>query len=243
MRPPLSFFQYCPAALLRKHTKASSSYHHTVSLSTALSKTIHPFFPSFFLACIFKMRLFNDFLLYSALSMSVFHASLTHATPAAPSKAGGVFTTIPTPQKGNCDGYDVDTMISDAKTLAQNSINAINTLSGGGFLGLTYSESTHTLAQTAYVNWGVTYTTLIPGRIRIRTGLDTMSTAKGQSRSTLVVFMNTWTNNEISLIRLLPESFGYSKWWHDPHRSSQFDVHRCRIYICNNKQRYWQNTA
>lgn len=125
------------------------------------------------------MRLFRDCLLYSALSLSVFHASLTHA---ASSKAGGVFTTIPSPQAGNCNGYDVDTMISDAKTLAQNSIDAINTLLNQGFLGLAYSESTELLVHTASVNWGIKYTTLIPGRIRINSGLNTLTTAKGESR-------------------------------------------------------------
>lgn len=104
-------------------------------------------------------------------------ATATTTTSTAPTTAaspiGGVWTTIPSPQSGNCGGYDVETMVNDAKTLAQNAIMAIQKMINGGL-----KNTDKTLVETAFTSWGVNYRQIsFLNKIWITSGQDTLQTA------------------------------------------------------------------
>jgi hypothetical protein len=127
-----------------------------------------------------NMRFFNHCSLVTALCLNISYtplataATTTIALPTtAASPVGGVWTTIPSPQSGNCDGYDVDTMVNDAKTLAQNAITAIQKMLNGGL-----KNTDKTLVETAFTSWGVNYRQIsFLNKIWITTGQDTLQIA------------------------------------------------------------------
>ena len=126
------------------------------------------------------MRFFNHCFLVTALCVTISCtplAAATTTTTTAPTTAaspiGGVWTTIPSPQSGNCGGYDVDTMVNDAKTLAQNAITAIQKMINGGL-----KNTDKTLVETAFTSWGVNYRQInFLNKIWITSGQDTLQTA------------------------------------------------------------------
>lgn len=129
------------------------------------------------------MRLFHDCSLLSVLCLTISYTTLataTTTTTTAPTNAaspiGGVWTTIPSPQSGNCGGYDVDTMVNDAKTLTQNAITAIQKMLNGGL-----KNNDKTLVETAFTSWGVNYRQIsLLNKIWITSGQDTLQTALSQ---------------------------------------------------------------
>ncbi|KUL89434.1 hypothetical protein ZTR_04325 [Talaromyces verruculosus] len=126
------------------------------------------------------MRFFNHCFLVTALCLTISCtplATATTTTSTAPTTAaspiGGVWTTIPSPRSGNCGGYDVDTMVNDAKTLAQNAITAIQKMINGGL-----KNTDKTLVETAFTSWGVNYRQIsFLNKIWITSGQDTLQTA------------------------------------------------------------------
>jgi hypothetical protein len=124
------------------------------------------------------MRLFNNCFLLSVLCLTISYTPLATATTTTSiaSPVGGVWTTIPSPQSGNCGGYDVDTMVNDAKSLAQNAITAIQKILNGGL-----KNTDKTLVATAFTSWGVNYRQVsLLNKIWITSGQSTLQTALGQ---------------------------------------------------------------
>lgn len=123
------------------------------------------------------MKFFNDCSLVSALCLTISYMPLaTAATATTSGPVGGVWTTIPAPQHGNCDGYDVNTMVNDAKTLAQNAITAIQKMLNGGL-----KSTDETLVETAFTSWGIKYRQLgFLNKIWITSGQSTLQTALSQ---------------------------------------------------------------
>jgi hypothetical protein len=120
-------------------------------------------------------------IVFALFSSTVLYPTLVQSTPTptpipipqAPAKVGGIFSQIPSPLAGNCNQYDVDTQFSDAKTLTQNAIDAINKLLAGGL-----KRGDLTLVHTASSLWGIKYYQVpVVKNIFITKGKDTLNTA------------------------------------------------------------------
>jgi hypothetical protein len=87
------------------------------------------------------------FTLLSPILFQYAHGALT---------ASSLFAFIPDGKPGACPSatYDVDTMVQEAATLAQNAINAINTLLAGNAQPTSQNVN---LFQNAASLWGINY--------------------------------------------------------------------------------------
>jgi hypothetical protein len=65
--------------------------------------------------------------------------------------ASSLFNIPPPPLPGNCEGYDIDTAVTEAFDLATNAVNAIQTLLQDNVPRTAQNEI---LARTAYALWG-----------------------------------------------------------------------------------------
>jgi hypothetical protein len=111
--------------------------------------------------------------------------SLLWSTPIKALKASDLFDSPPSGIDGSCDSKDVDTMVTEAVTLALNAIYAIETLLTPH---LSYSGENELLANTATAYWGIRWSkSRFKNRITIKSGTDTLETAK------------SWLPNTISL--------------------------------------------
>ncbi|KAK2756455.1 hypothetical protein FQN54_005348 [Arachnomyces sp. PD_36] len=84
---------------------------------------------------------------------------------------------VPSGNGGSCDGRDVDMMVTEAATLAQNAINAIDTLLGSD---IPYNSQNERIANNALAHWGIEWSkTWFTNKISVKSGTDTLSTAQG----------------------------------------------------------------
>lgn len=93
--------------------------------------------------------------------------------------ASKLFDSPPKGKDGNCDSRDVDMMVTEAATLAQNAINALDTLLADD---VKLNTENKILANTALSLWGIEWNKpWFKDLIKIKSGSDTLSTAKGSS--------------------------------------------------------------
>jgi hypothetical protein len=67
--------------------------------------------------------------------------------------ASSIFRIPPFPEPGNCQGHDMDTVVTEADILATNAVNLINILVGDN---IPRTPQNLVSALTAYALWGAT---------------------------------------------------------------------------------------
>jgi hypothetical protein len=102
--------------------------------------------------------------------------ALLGSNPAWALKASSLFESPASGKDGNCDGKDVDMMVTEALTLAENSINAIDTLLK---TPIEYNDENKILAKTAKALWGVDWEKPWFKKVINIKDTSTLSTAKG----------------------------------------------------------------
>jgi hypothetical protein len=105
--------------------------------------------------------------------------ALLGSNSASALKASSLFDSPPAGKDGSCDSRDVDNMVTEALTLAVNSISALDTLLGPS---IPFNSQNEIIANNAIALWGITWSkTWFTNKISIKSGTDTLGTARGQS--------------------------------------------------------------
>lgn len=98
-------------------------------------------------------------------------------------KASSIFDSPPSGKDGSCASKDVDTMVTEAVTLAQNAITALDILLAPD---IPYNDKNEILANTAMTYWGIRWSkSWFRKTINIKSGTDTLGAAKSWSSNIL----------------------------------------------------------